>query len=129
MTLTQRVVAAFFIGVWTLLIGLRIVAEDTIRVALGLAEPAISLFIVGITALIGVLLLGIVRRWRWVFWIVLVASLGGALRIVGSALELAGLIATALPAWYVLLQGAIGAVQVGVAAVMIQRYRRGGIWT
>ena len=129
MTLTQRVVAAFFIGVWTLLIGLRFVAEDTIRVALGLEEPAISLFIVGITALIGVLLLGIVRRWRWVFWIVLVASLGGALRIVGSALELAGLIATALPAWYVLLQGAIGAVQVGVAAVMIQRYRRGGIWT
>jgi hypothetical protein len=128
MTSTQRVVAGFFIGVLLLLIGVRFVAADTLREELGVDESVVPVFIAAISVLIAVVLVGVVRRWRWVFWLVLLASLGGLFRVPASALELAGVIATALPAWYVLLQGAIGAVQVIVAVVMIRGYRRAGAW-
>ena len=129
MTSTQRLVVAFFTGIWVLVVALRFAAEDTVRVALGIDEPLISFFIAGLSALIAVLVIGVVRRWRWIFWLVLLAFLGGAPRIIASALELSGLIATALPPWYVALQAAIGAVQIVVAIVMIRGYRRGGVWS
>ena len=128
MTSTQRVVAGFFVGVWLLLMGVRFVAADTFRDALGVDDSVVPVFIAAISGLIAVVLVGIIRRWRWLFWLVLLASLGGVIRVPASALELAGVIATALPAWYVLLQGAIGAVQVIVAVLMIRGYRRAGAW-
>jgi hypothetical protein len=128
MTATQRVVAGFFIGVWLLLVGLRLSASDTLRAALGIDDLAVSLFIAGISVLIAVLVIGVVQRWRWVFWLVLVACLGGLLRVLASALEMTGIIATSLPRWYVAVQGIIGIAQIVVAAVMIRGYRRLGVW-
>ena len=128
MTPTQRVVAGFFIGVWALLVGLRFAAAETVRVALGINDSVIPLFIAAISVLITVILVGVLRRWRWIFWLVLIANLGGVLRLPASALELVGVISTDLPPWYVILQGAIGAVQVVVALVMIRGYRRAGLW-
>jgi hypothetical protein len=128
MTSTQRIVAGFFISVWVLIVAVRFAASDTLRAALGIDDPAVSVFMAGISVLIAVVLIGIVRRWRWVFWLVLVACLGGVLRVPASALELAGIIATALPPWYVALQAIIGVAQIGVAAAMIRGYRRLGVW-
>jgi len=128
MAATQRVVAGFFIGVWVLLVGLRFAAADTLHAALGIDEPAASIFIAAISVLIAVLLVGTVRRWRWLFWLVLLACLGGAIRVPASALELGGVISTTLPSWYVALQGGIGVTQVVVAVLMVRGYRRAGIW-
>ena len=128
MASTQRVVAGFFISVWVLLIGLRIAAADTIHAALGIDEPAESIFIAAISVLSAVILVGIVRRWRWLFWLVLLAFLGGAIRVPASALELGGVISSTRPSWYVALQGGIGVAQVIVAILMVRRYRRAGIW-
>jgi hypothetical protein len=128
MTATQRMVAGFFIAVWLLLVGLRLAASDTLRAALGVDDVAVSLFIAGISVLIAVLLVGVVQRWRWVFWLVLVACLGGVLRVLASATELTGIITTSLPPWYVAVQGVIGIAQIVVAAVMIRGYRRLGVW-
>ena len=74
------------------------------------AVPPLAFFF-AVTALVAVLVIGVTRRWRWTFWIVLLAFLAGALRIVASALELTGLVAATGPAWYVALQGVIGIVQ------------------
>jgi len=128
MSSTQRVVGGFFIGVWVLLVGLRVAAADALQAALGIDGAAESIFIVAISALIAALLVGIVRRWRWVFWLVLLASVGGAIRVPVSALELGGVISTTLPSWYVALQGGIGVAQVIVAVLMIRGYRRAGVW-
>lgn len=128
MTSTQRLVAGFFVGVWAVLIGIRFAAEETLRIALSLDDSLVTVFIVGISVLIAVILVGVGRRWRWLFWLVLLASLGGVLRVPASALQLVGVIATALPSWYVLLQAAIGAAQVALAVVMIRGYRRAGSW-
>ena len=46
-----------------------------------------------------------VRRWRWTFWLILVASLAGILRTLDSVLQLAGVLPQTGPSWYTLMQG------------------------
>jgi len=85
-------------------------------------------FLVAITAFIGLCGTGVVRRWRWMFWLILVAFLAGALRVPASALELAGKLPMGGPAWYVLLQAAIGVVQVAIGLAMLAGFRTAGVW-
>ena len=115
-------------SVWVVLLAVWIVARDTLRSALSVDDAAVPLFIAGISVLIAFVLVAVVRRWRWVFWLVLLACLGGIIRVPISALELAGIFSTPLPPWYVMLQGAIGAAQIGVAVILIRGYRRAGVW-
>jgi len=75
-----------------------------------------------------VLGIGVVRRWRWLFWLLLLAFAAGALRVPVAALQLSGRITPQGPDWYVVLQAAIGAVQVGMAYLMYLGYRRSGPW-
>jgi hypothetical protein len=44
-----------------------------------------------------VLGVGVLRRWRWTFWLVLVAFLFGVLRVPASILELMGWLPAAGP--------------------------------
>jgi hypothetical protein len=86
-------------------------------------------FLAAISALIGLLVVGVSRRWRWTFWLILVAFLiGGALRIPASVLELAGLLSPAGPTWYVLFQALLGLVQVTIGLLLLSGYRRTGPW-
>ena len=85
-------------------------------------------FIGALAVLISLLAIGVLRRWRWTFWLVTLAFLFGVLRIPASGLELAGAIRTGDPSWYVLLQGFIGAVQLTVGLLMIRGCRRAGPW-
>jgi hypothetical protein len=72
---------------------------------------------------------GVVRRWRWTFWIVLVAFvLDGALRVPASVLQLAGVLPPTGPAWYALLQAILGVVQVAIGLAMLAGYWRAGAW-
>jgi len=74
------------------------------------------------------LAVGVVRRWRWTFWLILVAFLFGVLRVPVAALQLTGVLATDTPAWYVLYQGLLGVAQFGIGLTMTVRYRRAGPW-
>jgi hypothetical protein len=58
----------------------------------------------------------------------LAVFLAGVLRPPASALELTGTIAAQGPAWYTMLQGAIGLVQFAIGIAMVVGYRRGGPW-
>ncbi|HEY7201769.1 MAG TPA: hypothetical protein VIC57_16220 [Candidatus Dormibacteraeota bacterium] len=82
----------------------------------------------GISALIVVLGVGVVRRWRWLFWLVLLAFLAGLLRVPASALTLAGVLPGGGPSWFVVLQAAIGVVQFAIGIAMLSGLRRGGVW-
>ena len=53
-----------------------------------------------LTGFIGLLAFGVLRRWRWTFWLVLVAFLAGILRVPVAILQLTGVLATDVPAWY-----------------------------
>jgi hypothetical protein len=87
-----------------------------------------ALFVAGLSALIALLVAGTVRRWRWTFWVVLVAFGFGILRVAASLLQLGGLIGATGPAWYEALQGAIGGAQFAIALAMWAGYRKGGAW-
>jgi hypothetical protein len=87
-----------------------------------------SLFLAALSAFIGLLAVGAVRRWRWTFWLILVAFLFGVLRVPAAVLQLTGILATNAPIWYVTFQALLGVVQFGIGLVMVVGYRRSGVW-
>jgi len=129
---TQLLVLSFFVLVWLALVAILVFSPDVYAQALqrvpgdiGVIEVA---FLVALSALIGLLLAAVVRRWRWAFWLILVAFLFGLLRLPASVLQLAGVMHGTGPAWYEVLQGAIGLIQFLIALAMVRGYRRAGVW-
>ena len=133
MNRTQAIVLLFFILVWVALLTIVALSPDifdqTLRQFPFADGRTVQLAFVGtISVFLIILSIGVVRRWRWLFWLILVAFTVGVLRLPISVLELAGTIALQGPAWYVALQGAIGVVQFVIALAMLRGYRRGGTW-
>jgi hypothetical protein len=81
-----------------------------------------------LTAFLGLLTVGVLRRWRWTFWLVLLAFLAGVLRVPVAILQLTGVLAADVPIWYVTFQGVIGLAQVAIGLAMLAGYRRAGLW-
>jgi hypothetical protein len=81
-----------------------------------------------LASFIGLLSVGVLRRWRWAFWLILVAFLAGVLRVPVAILQLAGVLPANVPAWYVVIQGLIGLAQLTIGLAMLAGYRRCGLW-
>jgi hypothetical protein len=75
-----------------------------------------------------ILIAGILRRWRWLFWALLVVFGVSAVRVPLLPLQLARLIPGGDPPWYAILQAGIGLAQAAIAAWMLRQYRRHGVW-
>jgi hypothetical protein len=84
--------------------------------------------VAALTVFIALLSIGVLRRWRWTFWLVLVAFLAGVLRVPLAILQLTGVLVADGPAWYVVFQGLLGVVQVMIGLAMVAGYRRAGVW-
>lgn len=129
---TQAVVLGFALLAWLSLVGLLVAAPETLdrtlRLLPGNRQPAELAFLVALSAFIALLGVGVVRRWRWTFWLVLVAFLAGLLRVPASVLELFGVLPSMGPTWYVLLQAAIGLVQFAIGLAMLAGFRKAGPW-
>jgi len=128
----QALVLAFLLTAWLSLVVILIAApevyEHRLRSLPG-AQPVVAIvFVLALTAFIGFLSIGVLRRWRWTFWLILIAFLFGVLRIPVAVLQLSGQIRPEGPPWYVILQGVIGVVQVLIALAMVLAYRRSGVW-
>ena len=85
-------------------------------------------FLAALVVLLGLLGVGILRRWRWTFWLIVVAFVAGVLRVPGSVLELVGVLPRTGPDWYVVLQGGIGVIQCAIAIALLAGYRKNGVW-
>ena len=129
---TQLLVLGFFVVVWIALVAILVVSPDvyaqTLRLAPGDLTTIEVVFLVALSALIATLVVGVLRRWRWAFWLILVAFLFGVLRVPAPALQLVGLMPATGPTWYEALQGAIGVVQFLIALAMFVGYRKAGVW-
>ena len=129
---TQAVVLGFFTLMWAsllvILVGAPEVYEETFRQVPTDPYIAKAGFLALITAFMGLLAIGVLRRWRWIFWLLTVAFLAGALHVPAALLELTGALPTADPAWYVLLQAFVGLLQFALGLLMVAGYRRGGTW-
>jgi hypothetical protein len=133
---TKALVLALFAAYWLTVVTILVAARDvydqvldqTIRVPAGdqrLAEIAVLLVL---TALLGLLSTGVIRGWRWTFWLILVVFMAGILHVLVSALQLVGAMAKEGPGWYVLLQLVVGLIQFVIALAMLAGYRRAGLW-
>src|SRR4249919_1336922 len=103
---TQALVLGFFVVALGSLLVILVAAPEVYDLALrlpdgsGVAEVG---FLVVLTGLIGLLAFGVLRRWRWIFWLVLVAFLAGILRVPVAILQLTDVVAADVPACYVAL--------------------------
>jgi hypothetical protein len=89
----------------------------------------VALIFLGVLAVfIGLLAIGVLRRWRWCFWLILVAFLAGVLRVLVAGLQLTGVLAADGPTWYVAFQGLLGVLQFAIGLAMVAGYRRAGVW-
>ncbi len=88
----------------------------------------VTLFLVGILAVIALLILGVVRRWRWLFWLILIAFTGSVIQIPVEGLQLLGVFPNPYPVWYSLFRGGVGFIELGFVFWMIQTYRHQGVW-
>jgi hypothetical protein len=128
---TQALVLGFLLVALVSLLVILVAAPDIYDQALrlpdgsGVAEIG---FLAALTGFIALLALGVVRRWRWIFWLILVAFLAGVLRVPVAILQVAGVLPANVPTWYVLFQGLIGLAQLVIGLAMLAGYRRSGIW-
>lgn len=129
---TQGLVLGFLVLAWTGLVAILVAAPEIYdrapRLPAGDHRLAELTFLVAVSSFVALLGVGVVRRWRWTFWLITVAFLLGVLRVPASILQLAGLLRADDPAWYTVLQALIGLVQFAIGLAMVAGYRRGGIW-
>ena len=129
---TQRVVLGFFAIAWLALVVILAtsseVREATLKRLPSSGATTTIGFAVALLAFLIVLAIGVVRRWRWLFWVMLLAFGAGLARIPVAVLQLSDRMAPEGPDWYVATQGVIGVVQTAIAVAMFVGYRRSGPW-
>lgn len=128
---TQGLVLGFVAAAWLSLIVILVTAPEVYDETLPDIGNRVAVetgFLVLLTAFLAVLSIGVLRRWRWTFWLTLAAFLLGVVRTPVAVLQLTGALAPSGPRWYAVFQGAVGLVQFGIGLVMLHDYRRFGTW-
>jgi hypothetical protein len=128
---TQALVIGFFLLAVTSLLVILAVAPEVYDRALRLPSGNRAVEIAFLAALIGFITLlgiGVLRRWRWTFWLILVAFLAGVLRVPVAIFQLMRILPADAPRWYVTFQGLLGVIQLAIGLSMVRGYRRAGVW-
>jgi hypothetical protein len=131
MNRTKTMVLGLFAIYSLIVVVILLAAPDVADQAAGVRGNQRSAEIVGLLALVALFALlstGVIRSWRWTFWLILVAFLAGILRAPYAALQLTGIVASQGPAWYVALQAVVGLAQFAIALAMLAGYRKTGAW-
>ncbi|HEX9038979.1 MAG TPA: hypothetical protein VF808_18500 [Ktedonobacterales bacterium] len=136
----KTVTLGLFAIYWAFIVALLVFARDLYDTLLagqlsqfmrlsGDTRPAEIATLLALSALLTLLAIGIIRAWRWTFWLILVAFVAGILHVPVSALQLAGIMSLQGPAWYVALQAAVGLIQFVIGLAMLLGYRKAGMWS
>ena len=122
----QGLVLGFFVLAWASLVTVLVAAPEVYDQALQLPasdRPLFGLaFLAALSIFLMVLGVGVVRRWRWTFWLIVVAFIAGVLRVPASILQLSGVLPSESPSCYVLLQAIMGLMQVAIGLAMLAGY-------
>ena len=87
-----------------------------------------TMFLVALLTFIAVLIFGITRHWRWLFWLLLIANSFSILEVPATLLQLTGVIPDPYPSWYSLYRMGVALVQVAIAIWMIRIFYQHGVW-
>jgi hypothetical protein len=84
-------VVGFLVLVWIALLAILVLSPDvhmqTLRQVARDSRGIEAAFLISLSALIALLVVGVFRRWRWTFWLVLIAFFFGVLLAAGRHLE------------------------------------------
>jgi hypothetical protein len=135
MNRTKAMVLALFALYWVFVVVLLATARDVydsqlpqaMRLSGNPRPDEIGVLLV-LTALFAVLSAGVIRNWRWTFWLILIVFLAGIVHVLASALQLAGIVPNQGPAWYAVFQAVVGLIQFAIALAMLVGYRKSGVW-
>ena len=135
MNRTKALVLGLFAVYWVIVVVLLVAARDVydrqfppaVRLP-GKQRPAEIGALLVLTALFALLSTGVIRGWRWAFWLILLDFLAGVVRVPIAALQLAGIMPSQGPGWYVVLQAVVGLSQFVIAMAMLAGYRGAGVW-
>ena len=89
---------------------------------------ASTLFLVAILIFIAILIFGVIKHWRWLFWLLLIANSFSILEVPATILQLTGVVPEVYPTWYSIYRMGIAVIQVGIAIWMIRIYFQYGVW-
>jgi hypothetical protein len=93
---TQVLLLSFFGLIWIALVMIFVFSAEvytsTLRQVPGDIVAIELAFLVALSALMGLLVAAVVRRWQWAFWLIVVAFLFGLLRLPASGLQLVGVL-------------------------------------
>lgn len=87
-----------------------------------------TLFLICLVAFISLLIVGVLRHWRWLFWLMLIAFSASVLQFPAELLQIYNVLPMAFPLWYSLFRLAVAVLELGLAVWMIRVYRRAGVW-
>ena len=131
----ERVLVAFFLLATLFLLVVYFVAPsiytDTLMLQSSPADRyplAATLFLASIVVFIAILVVGVVRHWRWMFWLLLIAFTAMILEIPATILQLTGVVPSLFPVWYSLCRMGVSVIAVGIAGWMWYIYRHYGVW-
>lgn len=88
----------------------------------------VTLFLVATLVFITILMVGVIQHWRWVFWLLLLAFGCSILEIPAAILQMAGVIPSSLPVWYIFCRMGVAIIEVAIAVWMGQIYWHYGVW-
>ena len=92
---TQALLLGFLLVAWTSLVAILAAAPETydevLRLPAGSRAAELG-FLGALSAFLVLLGIGILRCWRWMFWLMLVAFLAGVLRVPAAVLQIVGVL-------------------------------------
>lgn len=131
----EQALIAFFVMCAVFVVVVYVTAPSVYTTSLMLSSsPAdrypfpITLFLGALLMFIAALIIGVLRRWRWLFWLLLVAFGFSVLAVPVMILQLMGRVPDSFPTWYSLCRLGVALLEVGLAIWMAQVYRRYGVW-
>jgi hypothetical protein len=135
MNRTKALALTLFAVYWIFIVTILAVARDFYDSQLLQAvkfsndpRPAEIGTLLALTTLFAILSIGVIRSWRWTFWLILIVFLAGIVRVPAAGLQLVGIVPMQGPAWYVVFQAVVGLIQFGIALAMLAGYRKAGVW-
>ena len=89
-----------------------------------------TLFLVALLVFITVVIVGVMRHWRWLFWLLLIAFSCMILEVPATILQLTGVVPNlfAFPVWYSLCRMGVSIITFMIGMWMISIYRQYGVW-
>jgi len=113
------ILLALFAGYWVLVVVLLVAARgfydsqlpQAVRLPGNNQRPVEIGTLLVLVALFAVLSSGVIRSWRWTFWLILVVFLLDIVRVPAAAFQPAGIVPRQGLAWDAVLQAVVGLIQ------------------